>query len=373
MSDPAVLYSLKSASLDGTPAPRLSDVSLELPAGFTCIAGYSGAGKTSLLNLLAGYERPDRGSLNSGVRGDPPAAASRSGDHRGPGSTQVAVSGRASEDTVGETLPAARLPLFWVPQNGGLWPHLTVEDHLNVVRGGPSSSGGETAGPPDRSIPEETADLTDEILAEFDLSHRSRAIPAELSQGERSRLSVARALAAQPRVLLLDEPLAHVDVARRLRHWDAILRRAAASEMSVIFASHDPALILRGAHRVVCLESGRIVFQGTTETLFCDPPTESIALLLGPVNWFAGAEERQMWLGEIPAGSRMRNAVRPAFVGLAADGESQLELQGTAGYGTHAESRLRHLRTGEQRTIAHREQEQRPPSGRRVRLWIEQP
>ena len=85
-----VLWKLDRVILNGTPEPRLEDLSLEISRGITAVVGHSGAGKTSLLNLLVGFEQPDRGSVLS-------------------------------------ELPAesGRLPLFWVPQNDGLWPHLS--------------------------------------------------------------------------------------------------------------------------------------------------------------------------------------------------------------------------------------------------------
>jgi len=93
-----LLVEFENATLYGDHRPRLDDVSIAIPSGAIAIVGYSGAGKTSLLNLITQFERPDRG-------------------------------------TVTWNLPQHddRLPMYWVPQTEGLWPHLTVAEHLRVV------------------------------------------------------------------------------------------------------------------------------------------------------------------------------------------------------------------------------------------------
>jgi iron(III) transport system ATP-binding protein len=107
-----------------------------------------------------------------------------------------------NETTLGPA--AGRIPLFWVPQNGGLWPHLSAEQHLLSVN--------------------KSKELADEILSSLDLEHRKAAFPDELSQGERSRLALARALASNADVLLMDEPLSHVDPVRKPGYWDIVTR-----------------------------------------------------------------------------------------------------------------------------------------------------
>ncbi|MGC1274804.1 MAG: ATP-binding cassette domain-containing protein, partial [Planctomycetaceae bacterium] len=96
-----VIWTLDRVRLGRSPSPRLDDVSLAVAAGITAVVGYSGAGKTSLLNLLVGYERPDAGvvmrrsrSLSDGVR---------------------------------------RLPVFWVPPDDGLWSRVSVRRHFELV------------------------------------------------------------------------------------------------------------------------------------------------------------------------------------------------------------------------------------------------
>jgi ABC-type multidrug transport system ATPase subunit len=184
VADP--LWTLENVSL--APA-RLRDVSLTLRPGVTAVIGWSGAGKTSLLNVLAGFEKAERGS----------------------------VRGTAS--------------LAWVPQDGGLWPHCTAREHLAIARPG--------------------GDGLDALLAAFDLAARANARPHELSQGEQARLSVARALAANAGVFVMDEPLAHVDPARAGSYWCVIREHLAATDASLVFSTHLPEIALGEAERVV--------------------------------------------------------------------------------------------------------------------------
>ena len=134
---------------------RLDGVSFCVDDGVTAVVGYSGAGKTSLLNVLAAFETVDSG--------------------------EVCLPSNPDD---------GRLPLFWVPQSGGLWNHLTVEQHLLAVSSAEISAQFQIS--------------SDEILQQLDLQHRRVAVPGELSQGERSRLAIARALASSAGVLLLD-------------------------------------------------------------------------------------------------------------------------------------------------------------------------
>ena len=118
---PSALWKLDNVSLVGSGVPRLDGLSLEIHPGVTAILGPSGAGKTSLLNLLVGYERPDEGTVFHA--GNLPQVANLREVHS--------------------------LPVYWVPQGGGLWPHLTAEEHLRLVlspRAGRAGAAGRCAG-----------------------------------------------------------------------------------------------------------------------------------------------------------------------------------------------------------------------------------
>ena len=227
-----LLWQLAGVSLEPS---RLHDVSLVVPRGATAVLGWSGAGKSSLLNLLVGFERPDRGN----VVGKPRCA--------------------------------------WVPQDGGLWPQCTVREHLEIAR--------------------RSSDGIDALLAQFDLREMNAAHPGSLSQGEQSRLAVARALAADAEVLVMDEPLAHVDPARCGKYWTVIRERVARTGASLLFATHEPEAVLGEAQRVICLHEGRVLHEGAVTELYAHPPNAELMSFLGPGNWLT-PEDARVWFGE---------------------------------------------------------------------------
>ncbi len=231
-----VLFELRDVEL----GIRLRGVSLRLGAGVTAILGYSGAGKSSLLSVLAGFEQPTSGSVE---RGD------------------LGVGGA--------------LPCYWVPQSGGLWSHVTVRGHVELVSAGSA----------------------DEILRAFDLWERRDACPGDLSQGERSRLAVVRAVSAGAGVLLMDEPLAHVDPVRKPGYWEELCSRLRASGTSLVFASHEPGVVLRHAERVVCLREGRVWHESGVRDLYERAPDRQLGEFLGPMNWLDGALVGGLGLG----------------------------------------------------------------------------
>ncbi len=236
------IWNLDRVSLD--PA-RLRDVSLEIHAGITAVIGWSGAGKTSLLNLLAGFEKPHRGTLTT----------------RAPG-------------------------IGWVPQNGGLWPHCTAREHLKIARR--SDTG------------------IDDLLAAFDLAEKGDARPDALSEGEQSRLSVARALATNAAALVMDEPLVHVDPARAGKYWSAIRAHIARTGASLIFSTHVPETALAEAGRAVCLREGRVLHEAPIADLYARPPTPELMNFLGPGNWLT-PDDARLWFGvEIESASCFR-------------------------------------------------------------------
>ena len=183
------LFRLDRVSLSGPRRPRFAEVTLEIPRGRTAIVGPSGSGKTSLLNLLAGFEKPESGRVEMSA-------------------------------------PAAnRLPLFWSPADGGLWPGVSIyRSHPTRDARAWSTTRRPTNG-----------------LRRFDLHNVAARDVEELSAGERSRLSVARALAADAEVLVLDEPLVHVDRERLERYWSVITETCASrgTSLDLYFAPVD--------------------------------------------------------------------------------------------------------------------------------------
>ena len=230
----APIWQLQDASLTSGRTTRLAGIDLSILPGVTAVLGASGAGKSSLLSLLTGFERPTSGTV-----------AFSPNPHAG------------------------QLPLFWSPQDHGLWPKLTAREHLATVR--------PDAARIDRSV--------DEWLALLRLTEVTDALPHRLSQGERSRLSLGRALASEAACLVLDEPLAHVDPIHRHSYVELIAGHAKSLGGNIVFSTHDPASVLRIAKHVVCLSETRCVFSGPVNELYFNPPTEETAWLLGPANW----------------------------------------------------------------------------------------
>jgi ABC-type multidrug transport system ATPase subunit/DNA-binding beta-propeller fold protein YncE len=335
------LWTLDRVTLAGRPAPRLADVSLVVRPGVTAVVGYSGAGKTSLLNVLVGYERSDVGRVTCHVAEE--LSCDRQGAVRAVPRSDVNRS-----LTVAALSGADRLPVFWGPQDDGLWPKVTARRHLELVL---STASRETA---------------DELLDGFDLTTVADATPERLSRGEASRLSVARAIASGAAVLVLDEPLAHVDPARRSRYWDRLLRYVSETGASLVFASHEPADVLRYADHAVGLRDGKVVFDGEARALYESAPDEAAALLLGPVNWLP-PEESARWR----TGKNDRSpCIRPERLDVEPADDGPIAVVASRTGGPLDETDLRCDATGEVRRFVHRPAHGRLEPGVRVRLTV---
>lgn len=201
----------------------LLDVALQLPArGVTALFGPSGCGKTSVLRAAAGLER----------------AAGR-----------VALNGTVWQDDLHHVfLPTHRRPLAYVIQEAALFPHLSVQGNLDYgLRRTPAKQ---------RRI---ALDQAVELLGIAPLlARRSTA----LSGGERQRVAIARALATSPQWLLMDEPLAALDAARKAEILPYLEGLNAALAIPIIYVSHAMAEVARLADHLVLMDQGRVVAQG---------------------------------------------------------------------------------------------------------------
>lgn len=238
-------------SVDVVLEARGIDLRCEVAAGeVVAVLGPNGAGKSTLLSLVAGLERPDRGRI---VLDGTPLVDTGAGRWRAPHERRTAL----------------------LAQQALLFPHLTVA--ANVAFGPRSRGAGRAA----------AAAAAAHWLAAVDATDLADRRPGQLSGGQAQRVAVARALAADPALLLLDEPLAALDVAvapalRRLLR--TVLR---SGDRSAVLVTHDILDALTLADRVIVLDGGRIVEQGPVREVLSRPRSAFAARIAG-VNLVAG-------------------------------------------------------------------------------------
>ena len=218
------------------------DASFSAPAGVTILFGESGAGKTTLLDCISGLRAPDRGriAIGSEILYDTDRAI------------DVAVSHRR---------------IGYVFQTLALFPHLTAERNIAY---GLAHLG-----------TEERAARTAAILESFRIAAVRGRKPGEISGGERQRVALARALVTEPRALLLDEPLSALDAATKARIMDDLRAWNEAHRIPVLYVTHSRDEVFSLGERVIALENGRVVAQGTPAEVLQAPRTEAMAQLAG--------------------------------------------------------------------------------------------
>ncbi|PKO87265.1 MAG: sulfate ABC transporter ATP-binding protein [Betaproteobacteria bacterium HGW-Betaproteobacteria-10] len=228
----------------------LNDISLEFPTGeLVALLGPSGCGKTTLLRIIAGLEQADSGQVL--LDGDD------------------ASSTHVRERQVG-----------FVFQHYALFKHMTVFD--NVAFGMRMKPRGQR--PSEAKIREKVHDLLNLVQLDW-LADR---FPSQLSGGQRQRIALARALAVEPRVLLLDEPFGALDakVRKELRRWLRNLHDEL--HITSIFVTHDQEEALEVADRVVLMDHGKVEQIGSPEEVYRFPATPFVYGFLGSVNFFHG-------------------------------------------------------------------------------------
>ncbi len=200
----------------------------ESAGGATALFGPSGAGKTSIINMIAGLLRPDRG--------------------------RIVLDGEVLfDDAARIDVPAWRRRIGTVFQEGRLFPHLSVRHNLDYGRWASGLAA-------DTKAFAHVVDLLD--IGQL-LDRRT----GKLSGGERQRVAVGRALLMRPKLLLLDEPLASLDAARKGDILPYLERLRDEGSVPMIYVSHDAGEVRRIASRVVRLEGGKVVAAGGVELL----------------------------------------------------------------------------------------------------------
>jgi sulfate transport system ATP-binding protein len=219
----------------------LDDVSVEIPSGsLTALLGPSGSGKSTLLRVIAGLERPDAGT--------------------------VEIDGRDAT-----TLPPQRRGVGFVFQHYAAFKHMTVRENV--------AFGLKVARRPRAEI----RARVDELLELVQLPGLADRYPAQLSGGQRQRMALARSLAVQPSVLLLDEPFGALDarVRKELRAWLRHLHDEV--HVTTVFVTHDQEEAMEVADRIVVMNHGRVEQVGGPRDLYEHPANAFVMGFIGPV------------------------------------------------------------------------------------------
>jgi iron(III) transport system ATP-binding protein len=338
-----LIYAGLTKRFEGAPRPALAGIDARIESGeFVALLGPSGCGKTTLLRLTAGFEEPSTGSLHMGAE-------------------LVAGPGRF--------VPPEDRGLGIVFQSYALWPHMTVAGNVSYpleVRGLPRA---------------ERARRVAEALALTGLTDFAGRAPAQLSGGQRQRVALARCLVAEPRAVLLDEPLANLDLALRAAMQETFAAFHRRTGATMLYVTHDQAEALALADRVAVMEGGRIRQFAAPEVLYNEPVDCFVAGFVGD-----GAVVSARAAGPLGAGSlaveamgmrltaRSREAlpshlcIRPEDVSLTDEGGLRARVRGCSYQG----GRFRVvLDTGGEDLVTHARQRLRP--GAQVGLRIGRP
>jgi sulfate transport system ATP-binding protein len=269
----------------------LNDVSVDIASGsLTALLGPSGGGKSTLLRIIAGLEQPDSGTVMIG-----------------------------GEDAT--RLPPQRRRVGFVFQHYAAFKHMTV--YRNVAFGLTI-----------RKRPkDEIRRRVEELLELVHLDGLADRYPAQLSGGQRQRMALARALAVQPEVLLLDEPFGALDaqVRKELRTW---LRRLH-DEMHVttVFVTHDQEEAMDVADSIAVLAAGEVVQKGTPDDLYDRPANDFVMSFLGPVTTVSGrlARPHDLEIHDIPVDGTVEATVE-RVVRLGFEVRVDLRIDGSAAW-----------------------------------------
>jgi molybdate transport system ATP-binding protein len=275
------------------------NVTFSIPAGVTILFGGSGSGKTTLLRCVAGLLRPDSGRIQIG--------------------DQVLFDSDRRVD-----VPVRERNVGFLFQNLALFPHLSVEKNVEYGLDGLEHV--------------QAQQRTTSILESFRISVLRKQKPHEISGGERQRVALARTLVTDPHVLMLDEPLSALDhvtqsqIIGDLRAWNA------SHNIPILYVTHSQREVYALGERVISLESGKILSQGTPNEVLEAPAQESVAQLAGFENFFTaivlsmskssgtmlcrldGADtEVEIPLSNVEVGSRIRIAIRAGDILVAGE------------------------------------------------------
>ena len=230
----------------------LKEINLEIEQGeIISILGKSGSGKSTLLNIIAGFLQADSGSL------------------------QINQEIIFNKKTYRE--PQER-NIGFVFQNYALFPHLTVEKNLLF------------------GVKKKNKTLVKELLEMVNLSGYEKKYPHVLSGGEQQRISLARVLATDPDIILLDEPFSSIDILLKTEIEKELLALIKKSKKTAIFVTHDPKEAMAISDKIAFIEEGEIVQYDTPQNIYHHPKSKSLASFFGIANFI---EDRCYRLNQI--------------------------------------------------------------------------
>lgn len=240
------LFQLESVTAHRGTNLIAKDLNLRIDEGeVVALLGPSGAGKSSLLRLLLGLSAPERGIVRIRQR-------------------IASANGRI-------LVPPEGRGLSVVFQQLALWPHLTVEGNLNFVLS--------------RRIPRvERKQRIAQILERVGLADHQRRRPSELSGGEQQRVAIARALVSKPSAILLDEPLRNLDLPLQAELLVLFQSLLAEQRVAALYVTHDPRQVQTLTRRLLVLEGGHIVQEGSLEQLQARPRTRFVRRLTAAIS-----------------------------------------------------------------------------------------
>src|SRR5947209_3073027 len=218
------------------------DVEFKLENGITIVFGPSGAGKTTLLDCIAGLNAPDAG--------------------------RISVGNSVLFDSEGATsVPIRHRRIGYVFQDLALFPHLTVESNIAYGLSGLGAK--------------ERSERVEKWLDTLGIASLRNRRPAQLSGGERQRVALARALVTEPSALLLDEPLAALDLPVRMKIADDLRRSIQDLPIPVIYVTHNRDEVFTLGEKLLVLEDGKLIAEGTPHQVLSAPRNETVAQLAG--------------------------------------------------------------------------------------------
>ncbi|MDF2960594.1 MAG: transporter [Paenibacillus sp.] len=235
-------------------AEVLKGIDLTIASGeFVAILGPSGCGKTTLLRLLAGFEHPTEG--------------------------EIRLDGRIVDGN-GRSIPPEHRHIGMVFQAFALWPHMNVREHVRFpLRHQRHNSA---------ASPSQEQERVSQVLESVGLARLDNRMPHELSGGQKQRVAFARAVAAEPTLLLMDEPLSSLDAMLRLDMRREIQSLHRMTRASIVYVTHDQGEALAMADRIVVMNDGRIEQEGSPRDVYLRPKTNFVARFVSKANLVEG-------------------------------------------------------------------------------------